>query len=330
MNDTAEIAREVTLHNGVAIPTLAFGCAFGDWVGNTEFQGFLPEQAWRAVSLALDSGYRAFDGARAYGTERIVGALLGQRFASGELTRDELFITTKLAHPAAPPHINISHRRTWDADKVDDIAQKVRDDMVDTLDHLGLGYVDLLLMHWPGRFGQHTSGDPDFPRKARATIWHAFCELADKGAARAIGVSNFTISHLRQLMEDVPEPQRRPTVNQVEIHPYCRDPELESFCRDQGIVVTAYAPFASGAFGMLKDPVLTSIAGRHGKTAGQVVLRWHVQSGRTALPKTSRVERMLENRDIYDFELSDGEMRSIDALGSGEVRRTCPDQSTVA
>ena len=107
MNDRAESAREVTLHNGVIMPTLAFGCAFGDWVGATEFQGFLPEQAWRAVSLALDGGYRAFDGARAYGTERIVGTLLGQRFASGELTREELFITTKLAHPAAPPHVNI-------------------------------------------------------------------------------------------------------------------------------------------------------------------------------------------------------------------------------
>jgi diketogulonate reductase-like aldo/keto reductase len=329
MNDTAEHAREVTLHNGVTMPTLAFGCAFGDWVGNTEFQGFLPEQAWRAVSLALDNGYRAFDGARAYGTERIVGTLLGQRFASGELTRDELFITTKLAHPAAPPHINISHRRTWDADKVDDIAQKVRDDMVDTLDDLGLGYVDLLLMHWPGGFGQHTSRDPHFPRKARATIWRAFCALAEKGAARAIGVSNFTITHLRQLMEDVPEPGRRPTVNQVEIHPYCRDPELESFCRDQGIVVTAYAPFASGAFGMLEDPALVSIAARHSKTPGQVVLRWHVQSGRTALPKTSKAARMLENRDIYDFELSDSEMRRIDALGAGAVRRTCPDPSTV-
>jgi diketogulonate reductase-like aldo/keto reductase len=329
MNDTAEHAREVTLHNGVTMPTLAFGCAFGDWVGNTEFQGFLPEQAWRAVSLALDNGYRAFDGARAYGTERIVGTLLGQRFASGELTRDELFITTKLAHPAAPPHINISHRRTWDADKVDDIAQKVRDDMVDTLDDLGLGYVDLLLMHWPGGFGQHTSRDPHFPRKARATIWRAFCALAEKGATRAIGVSNFTITHLRQLMEDVPEPGRRPTVNQVEIHPYCRDPELESFCRDQGIVVTAYAPFASGAFGMLEDPALVSIAARHGKTPGQVVLRWHVQSGRTALPKTSKAARMLENRDIYDFELSDSEMRRINALGAGQVRRTCPDPSTV-
>lgn len=330
MNDMAKSARAVTLHNGVTMPTLAFGCAFGDWVGSTEFQGFLPEQAWRAVSLALDSGYRAFDGARAYGTERIVGTLLGQRFASGELRRDELFITTKLAHPAAPPHVNISHRRTWDADKVEDIAQKVRDDMVDTLDDLGLGYVDLLLMHWPGGFEQHSSSDPDFPRKARATIWRAFCGLADKGAARAIGVSNFTITHLRQLMEDIPDPECRPTVNQVEIHPYCRDPELEAFCRDQGIVVTAYAPFASGAFGMLQDPALANIAERHGKTPGQVVLRWHVQSGRTALPKTSKAIRMAENRDIYDFKLSDDEMRTIDALGAGEARRTCPDPSTVA
>jgi diketogulonate reductase-like aldo/keto reductase len=330
MNDRAESAREVLLHNGVTMPSLAFGCAFGDWVGATEFQGFLPEQAWRAVSLALDGGYRAFDGARAYGTERIVGTLLGQRFASGELTREELFITTKLAHPAAPPHINISHRRTWDADKVDDIAQKIRDDMVDTLDDLGLGYVDLLLMHWPGGFGQHSSSDPDFPRKARAIIWSVFCELADKGAARAIGVSNFTITHLRQLMEDIPNPERRPTVNQVEIHPYCRDPELESFCRDQDIVVTAYAPFASGTFGLLRDPVLVAIAERHGKTPGQVVLRWHVQSGRTALPKTSKAARMAENRDIFDFALSHDEMRTIDAMGAGETRRTCPDPSTVA
>lgn len=329
MNQTTENLREVTLHNGVTMPSLAFGCAFGDWVGRTEFQGFLPEQAWRAVSLALDHGYRAFDGARAYGTERIVGTLLGQRFASGALTREELFITTKLAHPAAPPHINISHRRTWDADKVDDIAQKVCDDMVETLDDLGLGYVDLLLMHWPGGFGPHGGSDPDFPRQARATIWQAFCALADKGAARAIGVSNFTITHLRQLMQDHPDPARRPSVNQVEIHPYCRDPVLEAFCRDHGIVITAYAPFASGAFGMLQDATLADVAKRHGKTPAQVVLRWHLQSGRTALPKTSKPERMAENRDLFDFALGDDEMRAIDALGAGEARRTCPDPATV-
>jgi diketogulonate reductase-like aldo/keto reductase len=330
MAHTPNNLRKVTLRNGVTMPTLAFGCAFGDWVGATDFQGFLPEQAWRAVSLALDNGYRAFDGARVYGTERIVGTVIGQRLATGDLTREELFVTTKLAHPAAPPHINISHRRTWDADKVEDIAQKVRDDMVDTLDDLGLGYVDLLLVHWPGGFNPVSSDDPDFPRQARATIWRTFCEFAEKGAARAIGVSNFTITHLRQLIEDVPEPELRPAVNQVEIHPYCRDPELESFCRDQGIVVTAYAPFASGAFGLLQDPVLVSIAKHHDKTPGQVVLRWHVQSGRTALPKTSQAARMAQNRDIYDFELSRDEMRRIDALGDGEPRRTCPDPATIA
>lgn len=329
MTDHPGDLRKVTLHNGVVMPTLAFGTAFGDWVGATDFQGFLPEEAWHAVTLALDSGYRAFDGARAYGTERIVGALLGQRFARGELSREDLFITTKLAHPAAPPHVNISHRRTWDADKVEDIAQKVRDDMADTLDDLGLGYVDLLLMHWPGTFGENTTGDPDFPRKARATIWRTFCELLDKGAARAIGVSNFTIAHLRQLLEDVPEPAYRPTLNQVEIHPYCRDPELEAFCREQGIVVTAYAPFASGAFGLLQDPALAAIAARHGKSVGQVVLRWHVQSGRTALPKSSKAKRMAENRGIYDFVLSRDEMQAIDALGAGEARRTCPDPASV-
>lgn len=330
MSDPARNFRTVTLNNGVIMPTLGFGCAFGDWVGRTDFQGFLPEQAWRAVALALDDGYRAFDGARAYGTERIVGTLLGERFASGELSREELFVTTKLAHPTAPPHVNISHERTWNPDEVEDVAQKVRDDMVRTLDELGLGYVDLLLIHWPGRFGDNATGDPDFPRRARATIWRTFCELAEKGAARAIGVSNFTIRHLRQLMEDVSALERRPAVNQIEVHPYCRDPELEDFCREHDIVVTAYAPFASGAFGMLQDPQLVAIAERHGKGVGQVVLRWHVQSGRTALPKSSNAERMAENRQIYDFALSDAEMRTIDALGTGEARRTCPDPAIVA
>jgi diketogulonate reductase-like aldo/keto reductase len=143
-------------------------------------------------------------------------------------------------------------------------------------------------------------------------------------------VSNFTIAHLRQLMEDVPEPEGRPTVNQVEIHPYCRDPELERFCREQQIVVSAYAPFASGAFGLLEDSALVEIAERHGKGVGQVVLRWHVQSGRSALPKSSSAERMAQNREIFDFALSDEEMSAIDALGVGKARRTCPDPASVA
>jgi len=324
MPDQSGEFESVTLAKGVAMPTVAFGCAFGDWVGKTEFQGFLPEQAWRALTLALDTGYRAFDGAHAYGTESILGSLLGQRFASGALSREDVFLTTKIAHPATPSHVNISHLRTWDADKVPDIAQRVRDDFVRSLDDLRVGYVDLLLMHWPGPF-QNT--DAAFARQARQTIWQTFAEFYEKGAARAVGVSNFTAAHLTQLLEDVPA--LRPAINQVEVHPYCRDPELESFCRREGIAVTAYAPFASGAFDLLRDPVLVELAKAHGVSVGQLVLRWHVQSGRTVLPKSSKEERMRENRDLFGFSLSDADLEAIDALGAGEARRTCPDPATL-
>ena len=324
MTKTAPALESVTLGNGVRMPSVAFGCAFGDWVGASEFQGFLPEQAWRALTLAWEAGYRAFDGAHVYGTEGILGSVLGRHFARGEAERDDVFITTKLAHPAAPPHINISHLRTWDADKVPDIAQRVRDDMMRTLDELRLGYVDLLLMHWPGPFA---NTDADFARRARATIWETFAALHEKGATRAVGVSNFTAAHLAHLMEDVPTP--RPTVNQIEVHPYCRDPELEAFCRERGIVISAYAPFASGAFDLLRDPVLVGCAESHAVSVGQVVLRWHLQSGRTVLPKSSNLERMRQNLDLFGFSLSEDEMRAIDALGTAEARRTCPAPSTV-
>lgn len=306
------------------MPTVAFGCAFGDWVGGSTFQGFLPELAWRSLTEALGAGYRTFDGAHAYGTESILGALLGQRFASGGLEREDVFVTTKLAHPETPPHINISHLRTWDADKVDDVPRRLRDDLMRTLEDLHLGYVDLLLMHWPGPFA---NTDPAFARKTRRVIWETFLSFREKGAARAIGVSNFTAAHLQDLMEDLPGTE--PAVNQVEVHPYCRDPRLEAFCAEHGVVVTAYAPFASGAFGLLQDPALVSIAEAHGVGVGQVVLRWHLQSGRTVLPKSSNPKRMRQNLDLFDFALTNEEVAAIDALGTGEPRRTCPDPATV-
>ena len=324
MSNPRHDLESVTLTNGVVMPSVAFGCAFGDWVGATEFQGFLPEQGWRALRQALDVGYRAFDGAHAYGTESVLGALLGERFASGSLEREDLFLTTKLAHPAAPPHVNISHRRTWDADQVPDVGQRVRDDLKRTLEDLHVGYVDLLLMHWPGPFENQ---DPAFARRARQTIWETFQELHEKGAARAVGVSNFTTKHLEQLIEDVPA--LLPMVNQVEVHPYCRNPELEAFCQEAEIVLTAYAPFASGAFGLLQDPVLARIAESHGVGIGQVILRWHLQAGRTVLPKSSSEARMRQNLDLFGFTLTDGEMEAIDALGAGEARRTCPDPAAV-
>ena len=314
----------VTLSNGVEMPSVAFGCAFGDWVGATDFQGFRPELAWRPLTQALEAGYRAFDGAHAYGTESVLGALLGERFAAGTLEREDLFVTSKLAHPGAPPHVNISHRRTWDADKVPDVRQRLLDDMMRTLEDLHLGYVDLLLVHWPGPFENQ---DRDFARRARRVIWETFRELYEKGATRAVGVSNFTRTHLEQLREDGPD--LPPMVNQVEVHPYCRDAELEAYCREAGIVITAYAPFASGAFDLLRDPVLERIAEAYGVGVGQVILRWHLQAGRTVLPKSSSEHRMRENLDLFGFTLTGEDMDAIDALGEGEARRTCPDPSSV-
>ena len=115
--------QHVLLSNGTAIPSIGCGCAFGNWTGGTAFQGFLPEQAYRATALALQTGLRHFDGAHAYSTERAVGSVLGRHFADGGLTRDDVFLTTKLCHPAAPPHIAISHLRTWNMRDVASIEQ---------------------------------------------------------------------------------------------------------------------------------------------------------------------------------------------------------------
>ena len=130
--------QHVTLSNGVEIPVVGSGCAFGNWTGTAAFQGFLPEQAYRSTEVALQAGMRHFDGAHAYSTERAVGSVLGRHFANGTLSRGDVFLTTKLCHPAAPPHIAISHLRTWSMREVASIEQRVKDDFAKTLDDLGV------------------------------------------------------------------------------------------------------------------------------------------------------------------------------------------------
>jgi diketogulonate reductase-like aldo/keto reductase len=320
--------QRVALANGTSIPVVGSGCAFGNWTEPPPaFQGFLPEQAHRSTTLALDAGVRHFDGAHAYGTERALGAVLGRRFADGSLTRDDVFLTTKLCHPAAPPHIAISHLRTWNMRDVASIEQRVRDDMARSLDDLGVGFVDLLLMHWPGGFAET---DAAFARQCRAVVWATFEQFLAVGTAKAIGVCNFTATHLEHLLED--GAKIVPMVNQVELHPYCQDAALEAFCRAKNIVLEAYAPFASGAFDLLKDPVIAEIAARHAKNSGQVILRWHVQLGHVVLPKSNNAARLASNLQIFDFELSAAEMAAITALQPAGVaaRRTCPDPATIA
>jgi diketogulonate reductase-like aldo/keto reductase len=310
---------KLSLNNGTTIPAVGFGCAFGNWTNSEQIMGFQPDEAWRALTLAIESGYAHFDGAYCYGTERHLGDVLGRAMAEGSVTRDELFVTTKLAHPNTPPEVAISHHLTWDWDKVPDIQQRVRDDFEYAKEKLGLGHVDLLLMHWPGTFANKDKG---FAKEARLAIWDVFETFHQRGDARAIGVCNFTQAHLEDLIDN---DRTIPAINQVELHPYCRDDQLEAFCKAKGIVIEAYAPFASGAFGILKDPTIQAIADQVGYSTGQTILRWHIQSGRVVLPKSTNTKRIAENLDLFEFSLNEEQMRKIDELAPEQPKRSTSD-----
>lgn len=279
-------------------------------------QGFNPEEAWRAVTLALEAGFTHFDTAHCYGTERHLGDILGRAFAEGRLARKDVFVSTKEAHPASPPHIAISHLLTWNWNEVPDLQQRVRDDFERSKEKLGMGYVDQLLMHWPGTFNNTDRG---FAREARLAIWEVFEDLLRRGDAQAIGLCNATPGHLADIID---AGRTVPMLNQIEFSPYCQDREIIAYCREHNIVVAAYAPFASGAFGLLKDPTLSAIAGGIGVSVGRVILRWLLQQGFVVLPKSSSPERMAQNLDVFDFTLSDEDMQRITDLAPSEPRRT--------
>jgi diketogulonate reductase-like aldo/keto reductase len=312
-----------TLANGESIPVVGFGCAFGHWTGGEEMQGFLPEESWRPLRAALEAGYRHFDTAYCYGTERHVGDTLGRALADGVLERGDLFVTTKLAHPPSPPHVAISHRLTFEWNKVGDLAQRIVDDFDRSKEKLGMGYVDLLLVHWPGSF---ENTDPGFAREARIAVWERFEAFLERGDARAIGVCNFTRAHLEDLID---AGRTVPMVNQIELHPYCQDAALTAFCKARDIVVEAYAPFASGAFGLLRDPEIVAIANELGVSTGRAILRWHLQQGHVVLPKSGNPGRIAENLDLFSFELDEEQMARITAIAPAEAQRTTVAPATV-
>ncbi|MDO4888802.1 MAG: aldo/keto reductase [Actinomycetaceae bacterium] len=231
----------------------------------------------RAVAEALDVGYRLIDTAAAYGNEEAVGRAVA---ASG-IARDELFITTKL----------------WISDAGDGPAY---DAFRRSADRLGLDVVDMFLIHQP--FGDVYGS------------WRAMERLLADGRVRAIGVSNFQPDRLVDLIvhNDVV-----PAVNQVETHPYFHQVEARRHMEERGVQIQAWAPFAEGKKGLFTDPVLASIGEAHGKTVAQVTLRWLLQTGVAAIPKSVRRERMQENFDVFDFELTQGEIEAIAGLDTG-------------
>jgi diketogulonate reductase-like aldo/keto reductase len=237
------------------------------------------------VLAALEARYRHIDTASAYGNEENVGAAIRM---SG-LPRESIFVTTKL----------------WNSDHGN--PERALDT---SLRKLKMDYVDLYLIH--------------FPVRQRRQSWRALEALQKKGKTRSIGVSNFTIAHLSELLA---ESETVPAVNQVEFHPYLYQQDLLAFCRAKGIVVEAYSPLTHGE--RLKDPKLVAIAKKYSspkaKSTAQILIRWALQHGLVVLPKSSNRRRIFENADVFDFEISEDDMRLLDSFH--ENLRTCWDPS---
>ena len=250
-----------------------------------------PEDTAEAVEEAIEVGYRHIDTAEMYGNEREVGE--GIR-ASG-LDRGDIFVTSKLDNGLHEPD---DARRAFEG----------------TLSDLGFDYVDLFLIHWP----LPTLYNGDF-----VSTWKALEEFHDDGRARSIGVSNFQIEHLKQLAA---ETDTVPAVNQIEVHPYFTNEAVREYGQRHGIATEAWSPIAQGE--VLDDSTIAQIAENLGKTAAQVVLRWHIQRGDIVFPKSVTPSRMRENFELFDFELEPGDMDEISALDQGEEGRTGPHPET--
>lgn len=319
MDSKAKLNNIIELSNGTSMPAIGFGCAFGNWSGSESPSYFQPELAWSALPKALEVGYKHFDTALVYGTHKILGQALGEAFSREQITRDEVFICSKIFHPKAPLALNtIGH--SWDMmDQSIDAKSRVQYDFERCLDELNLGYLDLLLMHWPGTWENQ---DQDHARKMRETVWAGFEAIYETGKVKAIGVSNF----LNQHFKDLEGAKIAPMVNQIEVNPYLQQREICKYCEENDIVVEAWAPFGSGTTGVLKDPVIEKLAEKYNKNGGQIILRWLFQKGCAALPKSSNKHRMQSNLEIFGFDLYEEDCKMIDSLDRGISSVTTAEQ----
>jgi len=260
----------VTLNDGHTIPQLGYG-VFRVPPADTE----------RAVSEALEVGYRHIDTAAIYGNEEGVGAAI----ASSGIPRDELFVTTKL----------------WnDRHDGDEPAAALRE----SLDKLGLDHVDLYLVHWPTP-----------ARDNYVHAWTSIVDLRDQGLTRSAGVSNFLVAHLERI---VAESGVVPAVDQIELHPAHQQREVTEWAARHDIRIEAWGPLGQGKYDLFGIPAVADAAAAHGKSPAQVVLRWHLQLGHIVFPKSVHRERLVENLDVFDFQLTDAEMDAITALDPGD------------
>lgn len=281
---------QLKLNNGVEMAALGLG------VFQTP-----PEETLAAVHAALSTGYRHIDTAAAYGNEREVGQAI---HASG-VDRDEVFIETKI----------------WISDYGYDQTLHGFDK---SAAKLGVDQIDLLILH--------QALPSEFDRTLEA--YRALETLLEQDKVRAIGVSNFMVEHLNRLLERAAVV---PAVNQIEVHPYFQQRQVQALGAERGILTQAWSPiggitfYRDGSHGStLEDPVIGRIARAHGKSPAQVMLRWHLQQGRSVIPKSTKPQRIVENFDVFDFDLSADELAAIDALDTGRRGGPEPEDITLA
>ncbi|WP_042463962.1 aldo/keto reductase [Neobacillus dielmonensis] len=263
-----------TLHNGVKMP----------WFGLGVFKVKEGSEVIESVKAAIKNGYRSIDTAAVYQNEEGVG----QAIRESGINREELFVTSKV----------------WNSDQGYESTLQAYET---SLKKLGLEYLDLYLIHWPGK------------TKFKET-WKALEKLYKDGRVRAIGVSNFKVHHLEELLKDA---EIKPMVNQVEYHPHLTQKDLLTYCQNQGIQLEAWSPLKQGQ--LISDPTINEIAEKYGKTAAQVILRWDLQTEVVTIPKSIKEHRIIENANIFDFELSQEDMKKIDALNKDERVGSDPD-----
>ncbi|XP_053305014.1 glyoxal reductase-like [Spea bombifrons] len=291
MEKQTSFSETVTLNNGVTMPLLG--------LGTFHLRGL--QDVTQSVDAALACGYRLFDTASVYRNEEELGHALHQLLPLHGLTRSDIFITSKLS-PA-------------------DLGKGAREACLRSLERLGCEYLDLYLIHWPGRQGWKS--DDARNAKARQEAWKSMEDLYEARYIRAVGVSNYTETHLAELLTTC---RVWPAVLQVEFHPWLPQKSLLNWCRENGVSLQAYSSLGCGD--LLNKEEVKKVAKAHRKTTSQVLLRWALKQGVGVIPKSADPSRIKSNFDVWDFDLSEEDMQELS--GDGKEHRYCWNPKGVA